>query len=391
MKKRSVVLAAMLLSVSLAAGMLGGCGEKEPTVDPTPWDEQDNTTGETDNNNTEDQAVSGEETQTPDSEVSGDGNADITDIDNEPGEIPEITSNESIVDYSSVVVVGNSGYELYSYRTDTATTYADTINYVATELKGTCDVYDILIPLSSEVTFPDNLKSQINSSDQKDAMDSIFAMMNEDVKQVDIYNRLMSHRTEYVYFRTDHHWTALGAYYAYTEFCKAKGIEAEALDSYEKMEFEGFLGSFYNDTDHCAALGETPDTVVAYKPNCQATMHVTDANGSQFDWPIINDVSAYSKGTKYSTFIAADNPFTVIENADVTDGSSCIIVKESFGNAFVPFFVDHYQTVYVVDYRYWSGSITELAKEKQVNDVIFANNLSMIRNKYLVGQLQSKK
>ena len=62
-------------------------------------------------------------------------------------------------------------------------------------------------------------------------------------------------------------------------------------------------------------------------------------------------------------------------------------MKESFGNAFVPFLVDHYQTIYVVDYRYWTGSVTELAAQKNVKDVIFVNNLSMIRNKNLVGKL----
>jgi len=55
----------------------------------------------------------------------------------------------------------------------------------------------------------------------------------------------------------------------------------------------------------------------------------------------------------------------VIENKDLTDGSACIVVKESFGNAFIPFLVDHYQKIYVVDYRYWTGSISELAEKKE--------------------------
>ena len=105
------------------------------------------------------------------------------------------------------------------------------------------------------------------------------------------------------------------------------------------------------------------------------------------DWPVIYDVSNYNAGLKYSTFIASDNPYTEIENKDLSDGSSCIVVKESFGNAFIPFLVDHYQTVYVVDYRYWTGSISKLAQDKNVNDVLFLNNLSMIRNKSLVGKL----
>lgn len=77
----------------------------------------------------------------------------------------------------------------------------------------------------------------------------------------------------------------------------------------------------------------------------------------------------------------------MIENKDKTDGSACVVVKESFGNAFVPFLVDHYQTIYVVDYRYWTGSVSQLVREKMAQDVLFINNLSMIRNKSLVGKL----
>lgn len=92
---------------------------------------------------------------------------------------------------------------------------------------------------------------------------------------------------------------------------------------------------------------------------------------------------------KYSAFAAGDNPITVITNEDIRDGSSCIVVKESFGNAFIPFLADHYQNIYEIDYRYWKGNVAEYAQKKGVQDVILINNLSMTRNKYLVGQFQS--
>ena len=74
-------------------------------------------------------------------------------------------------------------------------------------------------------------------------------------------------------------------------------------------------------------------------------------------------------------------------NEDLTDGSSCVVVKESFGNAFVPFLVDHYQTVYVIDYRYWDQDLISFVEKKQADDLIFVNNLSMIRSDYLTGRL----
>ena len=364
---------ALLLSLAVSGTLLVGCGEdaKEPIKENT---QEQNT--QTDNTQTESMAGEVDTTE---------ANAEV-----EPPapEYPELTTEEEIRKFSSVIAVGDSAYELYTYVDSVAEDYALAVNHVAATLEGQSDVYNIVIPLGSGIVFPDNLKEQLDSSDQREAMEKIRQKMDEKVKAVDIYDTLMTHRNEYIYFRTDHHWTGLGAYYAYEQFCREKGIEPEALDSYETMTFDGFLGSFYlNDTQKDARLGANPDVVTAYLPNSNAIMHVTGSNGVEFDSKVIYDETKAAAGLKYSCFIAGDNPYTEIVNSDLTDGSSCIVVKESFGNAFVPFLVDHYQTIYVVDYRYWTGSVTELAAQKNVNDVIFVNNLSMIRNKNLVGKL----
>ena len=302
-------------------------------------------------------------------------------------EYDKIESKEKVKVVNGVAVVGNSAYELFTYRESSAKAYAKAVNALAKDLDGKAEVYDMVIPLSSGITFPDNLVEKIDSTNQRNAMLSIMGMMNSQVKSVDIYDALMKHRKEYIYFRTDHHWTALGAYYAYTALCEEMGIEPEKLEDFETREFEGFVGSFYNDTKN-ESLKKHPDVITAYLPKSEAKMHVTPAKGQDYDWDIIYDVSSYGASLKYSTFIASDNPFTEITNQTLTDESACIVVKESFGNAFVPFLVDHYQHVYVVDYRYWQGNLSKLAEEKKAKDVILLNNLSMIRNQYLVGQLQ---
>ena len=112
-------------------------------------------------------------------------------------------------DYKSVVTVDDTAYELYTYLDKVADNYAKSVNKVADTLAGKSDVYDLVIPLSSGITFPDNLKDKISSSDQHDAMQKIQAKMDKHVKNVDVYDVLMQHRTEYEYFRTDHHWTTL--------------------------------------------------------------------------------------------------------------------------------------------------------------------------------------
>lgn len=348
----------------------------ENTGDGTQSGDKQDTTGDTDNT---------------DADNAGDGKSDVTTT--KPASSNVITTSDKPYQSGGVYVVGSAGYEMYNYVGSLAEKYQSTVNAVADSLSGVSQVYAMAIPLSSGITLPDELFSDIPGSDQAQAEKDILAGMGQNVKTIPLHDVMMSHRTEYIYFRTDHHWTALGAYYAYVQFCTAKGITPHNLSDYEVSQFPGFLGSFYNDGGKPDTMKNDPDTVNAYHPvSATASMKYGDnENSTLTGGQVIFDESTASASLKYGTFIMGDNPFTVIENPEVSNGESCIVVKESFGNAFVPFLVDHYQTVYVVDYRYYSGSVTQLAKDKGVKDVLFVNNLSAIRGSYQMGKLAGVK
>lgn len=299
----------------------------------------------------------------------------------------KIEANGDSQSLGAVFVVGDRAFEYYNFSQSQANKYITTINGVADNLSGKVKVYDIIVPTSIEITLPDEYRGKINSSDQAKAIDYINSGLNGNVVKVPIYNTLMSHRSEYIYFNTDHHWTSLGAYYAYDQFAQKAGIATHSLAEYEKVEFSGFLGSFYRDTKKLPVLEKNPDTIIAYKPNADAKLVYTDSNGKQKNWPIINDVNKYAKTEKYSCFIAGDQSYEEITNPNITDGSSIIVIKESFGNALVPFLVENYETIYVIDYRYYKGSVTKLATEKGVDSVLYINNVSAIRNADLMSKL----
>ena len=348
----------------------------ENTGDGTQSGDKQDTTGDTDNT---------------DNDNTGEGKSDETTT--KPASSNVITTSDKPYQSGGVYVVGSAGYEMYNYVGSLAEKYQSTVNAVADSLSGVSQVYAMAIPLSSGITLPDELFSDIPGSDQAQAEKDILAGMGQNVKTIPLHDVMMSHRTEYIYFRTDHHWTALGAYYAYVQFCTAKGITPHNLSDYEVSQFPGFLGSFYNDGGKPDAMKNDPDTVNAYHPvSATASMKYGDnENSTLTGGQVIFDESTAAASLKYGTFIMGDNPFTVIENPEVSNGESCIVVKESFGNAFVPFLVDHYQTVYVVDYRYYSGSVTQLARDKGVKDVLFVNNLSAIRGSYQMGKLAGVK
>lgn len=284
----------------------------------------------------------------------------------------------------SVYVKGNTAFEVYTESRSNSERYAELITLAAQQLGSGVAVYDIIVPLSSSVHLSQNELEQIGASDSKAAIDAMYAAMSG-VTTVDAYSLLREHNNEYLYFRTDHHWTARGAYYAYTAFCNAAGITPLPLSTWQKYEFGGFLGTLYNEADQPAALKSNPDTVEAWVPNGTNDVRITDKSGSTLRYRgglVRTDTDSFyaNASSKYNCFIMGDNPLTEIHNEKKNDGSSIIVVKESFGNAFVPFLVDHYEYVYVIDYRYFRSAtgktLDTFVAEKDCDTVLFINNLT---------------
>lgn len=293
---------------------------------------------------------------------------------------------------NGVIRVGNSAFENYVYLENSIANYTSLINKAAEQLGDGIRLYHLLIPTAIGIVLPDRaIPNYPEYVDQGAAIQNIYAQVSDRVVKVNCYDNLRSHRDEYLYFRTDFHWNGPAAYYAYETFCQMKGITPYTMDQRRKYEFGGFLGGLYwLSTGEDPIIGATPDTVYAYGPySPDVKMTITDKNGSTFGWPVIVDVTDWGSGSKYNCFAGADNPFTVFQNPAVTDGSVCIVVKESFGNALMPYIADHYSTVYEIDYRYWKGNLAEFAKANGVTDVIIANNMSMTRNDMLIGMLGS--
>lgn len=287
---------------------------------------------------------------------------------------------------TGTVVAGNAGFELYNYVPTMASRYTKAINRITKSVDESVNVYALVAPTSVGITFPDNKMDKINSSNQQESIEKIKQQLSGREHFVDLYDTMMKHRTEYIYFRTDHHWTSLGAYYAYTAFCEEKGVQANPIENYEKKDFGGFLGTYYRDAKKDKALEK--DVVEAYIPlSKNISMEYTTVSGTKIKADVIADASSYGETSKYCAFIAGDNPYTVIKNKEIQDGSSCVVVKESYGNALVPYLADHYETIYVVDYRYWEGKLTDFVKKKKTRDILFVNNISMTRNGYLIGKM----
>ena len=293
---------------------------------------------------------------------------------------------------NSVYILNGAGYGVYYFTESNSAKYCLEVNQLAKNLEGKAQLYCMLCPISAGVMLSEETREEIGCSDEAKATDWFYRNMDSSVKTVPIVNALRAHNDEYIFFRTDHHWTALGAYYAYREWCKVKGVTPHELSFFkETMTFDGFLGTFYQKSGKDASLAKNPDTVIAYVPNGTNTMTMyTDYNSdkySKYTWKIIYDVSNYPDNGLYWTFSGGDKPFSYAHNEEITDGSSVLVVKDSFANAFIPFLVDHYEHIYWIDFRYyeeWCGqmgytpTISALVEREGIQDVLLCNNIDFV-------------
>lgn len=286
--------------------------------------------------------------------------------------------------HGSVYLLGDTAYELYAFNRKPTDRYISSINQLANRLDGKATVYPIVAPLSYSIYLSESEQDRLGLTDQNEALIYMYSSMNDKVKKVYTYTNLLAHKDEYLYFRSDHHWTALGAYYAYESYCAQKGMAPHPLSAFKTSTYDGFLGTLYASCGSPAAIKNNPDKVIAYEPMGTNKITCYQRDGSILNWNIITNVSGWNAASKYSTFIGGDNPYSVIQNPNIKDGSACVVVKNSYGNAFVPFMVDHYEYVYVVDFRYyddWSKSynngltFAELIEQKNIKDVVIVTNI----------------
>ena len=213
-------------------------------------------------------------------------------------------------------------------------------------------------------------------------------MYDGDVIPVDAYSVLEAHKDEYLYFSTDHHWTGLGAYYAYTAFMEAAGLDYYDYDSYTKHTITGFLGTLYSGTNMAKALEENPDYVEWCEfPVANKTYQYN--KGDLANYFASSVMHGYASGPySYGVFLGGDYPLTIIKT-NVNNGRKLVIIKESYGNAPATFIAAGFEETYVVDERYYDGNIVDLVESRGITDVLIINNCAAANTKFHIANIES--
>lgn len=254
-------------------------------------------------------------------------------------------------------------FEKIDITDEAALDYAAAVNAVAASLPENVNVYSMLIPNSAVFYAPKEYAGSIIPGYEK-----IYNSLSGRVKPVDIYPALLNHADKFIYFNTDHHWTHRGAYYAFEEFMKQKGINVDYINYYGRNNTKNVVGSFESlmkGTEGADLIRGCGETLERFIPPYTITKNVYNDCALQKyigTGPLINkNINAYS------TFIGGDVPVTQIHNEHLSDGSTLCIIKDSYANAFATWAAVNYEYVYLVDIRCFNGANGH-TEEFHIND-----------------------
>jgi hypothetical protein len=268
---------------------------------------------------------------------------------------------------NGIIIYKNRGLMLYGSYESTLDSYVEAVNAYKQDLGESVNVYSMIIPTAAAYYLPEKYSGY--SEDQFADLQYIRERLNG-VIDVDVTATLDNHKKENIYLRTDHHWAPLGAYYATQKFAEIAGLDFPELSTYEEVSEEGYIGTIYTFTQDASIL-DYPETFTYYKPDNEYHTRYYDSyfqNG--YDSTLFIDMPLSSL---YVTFMGGDDKITHI-NTDAKNGRNVCVIKDSYGNATIPFLTHSFENIYVIDIRYFNINAINFMKENNVTDVLFAVN-----------------
>ena len=213
----------------------------------------------------------------------------------------------------------------------------------------------ILVPMAAQV-LTDKLPAYAPVADYAAILQ---VLTDAGVDTTDVLSALVAHSSENIYYRTDHHWTSLGAYYAY---CAWRGIEPNVDEWTQEVLCDDFYGTTWNKVP----LPTVPaEEITAWYKHINRSVSY---NNGQYETDSIYERKYLSGSDQYAVFLNSNQAQTVIEGSGKS--GKLLLIKDSYGNTFSQFPVEDYAEVHVLDLRFFKGDVTEYAKENGITDTL---------------------
>ena len=228
-------------------------------------------------------------------------------------------------------------------------------------------VYFCLIPGVAEIC-SDLLPANAPNDSQKDVID--YCYNGSGAQNIDMYSALAAHSDEYIYYRTDHHWTSLGAFYGYQAIMKAMDKpSAPITDFNRKTVTTEFYGTVYSKS---GMSWVKPDEIEVFVPE-NADTKVINYYKAEPEETSLYDYTFLEKKDKYSMFLGGISPLVKVSTG-AQDAPSLLILRDSYTDSLVPFLQNDFSEIHLMDLRYYKTQLYESSLEEYVKD----NNIDIV-------------
>lgn len=225
----------------------------------------------------------------------------------------------------------------------------------------------MLVPDAANV-LNHSLPALAKPEDQTQMFSMVRKDLGDSVEWIDVSTELNKHKTEKIYYKTDHHWTTLGAFYAFQAAAPSLGIEGDLSGKYVSYavsdSFNGMLASKSG-----VNLGEK-EQIDIYVPTEEDTDLIIDYVDEGKRSTSLYDSSKLKEKDQYTVFLGGNSSLLDIRTVS-TSTKRLLLVKDSFANSFIPFLTPYYREIVVVDPRYHSGTINDLMDSYRISEVLF--------------------
>ena len=227
-------------------------------------------------------------------------------------------------------------------------------------------VYVMVAPAASSI-YPERVPAHAPLLQEESYLGQIQAAVEQaGGVYLPLEDALSAHKDEYIYYRTDHHWTTQGAYYAYSELCGALGLEPFDRAAHTAVDVPDFYGTFYS---RARTWNAQPDTLTYYDLDNPLTIYTVTGPGMPTEGQTtgLYDLDKLDVYDKYAAFLHGNNGLSRVEG----DGEGRILViKDSYANSFVPFLTANYAQIDVVDLRNYNYGLDALIAENGYDQIL---------------------
>ncbi len=218
----------------------------------------------------------------------------------------------------------------------------------------------VMLAPTADNILTDKMPANAPSLDQKGFLEEVRERVGDDA-YVDLFSALKAHEEEAIYYRTDHHWTSLGAYYGYLAWAEATGRKPYPYNKDDMaVAAEDFLGTLHSKTN----LDIESEPIFYFQET--ANMPVTVTYDLQKKAESIYEASHLDTKNKYGFFLDDNHAFVEINTGNNT-GKNLFVIKDSYANCLIPLLLPHYDNIYVLDLRYYNGRLYPLMNQYASN------------------------